>query len=157
MADASELRCPFLASAVAQRYSVLPGDEAAGGRPLFQGVASFTQALLAAHGRSGVLPLPRCDVAAAEAGGCPYAATMRAQAAAAAAAAPDVHAAAVAPAPPLPTPTHTLARRLARCPLATISFTRPGGPLTPVRVLARLRAARCRCLRRASDAFLPSV
>jgi hypothetical protein len=140
MADSAELRCPFLASAVAQRYSVLPGDEAAGGRPLFPGVASFTQALLAAHGPSGPLPLPRCDVAAAEAGGCPYAATLRAQAAeGAAAAAADAHAAAVAPAPPLPSQTHTLARRLARCPLATISFTRPGGPLTPVRVRARAR------------------
>jgi hypothetical protein len=134
-------RCPFLVSAAAQRYRVLPEDRGEG-RPLFPGAASFAEALLAAHGPGGALPLPRTtDIAAASAAGCPYAAAMRAQAAAAAGLALPPAAAAHAALPPLP----SLARRLARAPLATMSFSRPGGPLTPVR--ARRRGSRGRAVR----------
>jgi hypothetical protein len=135
-APEESLRCPFLASAAAQRYAVLPGGAGAG-RPLFAGVASFAEALLAAHGPRGALPLPTCAPAAAEAAGCPFAKALRAQEAAAspvaatAAAAAPTCGAAVAPVCVAP-----LTAALARLPLATISFPRNGGPLR-----VRLRAA----------------
>lgn len=143
------LRCPFLASAAAQRYAVLPGG-AGSGRPLFAGVASFAEALLAAHGPRGALPLPTCAPAAAEAAGCPFAKALRAQeaaappvAAAAAAAAPVACGAAVAPVCVAP-----LTAALARLPLATISFPRNGGPIAVRRRVLRFRL--CPALTRAA-------
>ena len=135
------LRCPFLASAAAQRYRVLPSDGGPG-RPLFAGVASFAEALLAAHGPRGALPLPTCAPEAAEAAGCPFAMALRAQTSGAAPGAAAV--ASGGPAPmcgaseaPVAAP---LTAALARLPLATISFPRPGGPLTVRRGVRRIGA-----------------